>query len=239
MVHDFIGRVTVPYDKLTELFRDWSLISQQIWVYEHQADSTVKRTHCHVFVKGCERTPDGLKKLVSWKRLNVEKGNAGSSFKKYEKDPNDNVRVDKPELSSYRCLTYMSKGVVNTLKMCKGEFANEIAENSRLLWKEPEQKKTAIGSDNYYQLCMKIRESCTMEYVVNTVDDFGHPIMECKKVIRDFDEMYNKLMDVLDENGIRTSEYDIDRWILTIVRSDVRMGKGVRERMRKKYWDNV
>jgi hypothetical protein len=126
-MYAFLGRITKPYCDLSGMFLEWSKQCSSIWVYEHEADDKVSRTHCHLFIIGSERDADGLKKLNSWKNLKIDKGNKGSSFKTYNKI-NDLLND-----GWYSFLAYCSKG--NLLpKYANGENVNEIAEKSLANW---------------------------------------------------------------------------------------------------------
>jgi len=128
---------------------------------------------------------------------------------------------------------YMSKGRLDPKLSNDLETAN--------YWKSIgyDKKDKKISKDNYYDIAMKIKEKCSMDVVFQVKDSFGNPVIENVKCIRSFDNMWNVLMDTLKENKIRTSEHDLDRWVCTIVRDDVRMGNDMRERLRKKYLPNV
>lgn len=137
----FLGRISKSYSDLSGMFLEWSTQSDFIWVYEHEADDKVSRTHCHILIINSKRNSEDLKKLVSWKKMEIPKGNTGSSFKMYKK-----IYDFGHEGEWYKALTYYSKG--NLLpKFANGANADAIADRSRREW-ENVIKKTANANAN-------------------------------------------------------------------------------------------
>lgn len=131
MSHAFLGRISLRYDELSTMFIEWTKQCSQMWVYEHEADDKVSRTHCHILVIGSERDAEGLKKLSSWIKCNIPKGNSGSSFKKYNKIH------DFEHNGWFISLTYASKGCLQP-KLAHGENADAIANASFAHWEDRE-----------------------------------------------------------------------------------------------------
>lgn len=115
------------------MFFEWAKQSSFIWVYQHDADGKVSRTHCHILVINSERDSEGLKKLVSWKNLQIEKGNGGSSFKSYRK-----IYDFGHEGEWYQFLAYASEGKLEPM-YANGANAIAIASLSRDNWIEPKK----------------------------------------------------------------------------------------------------
>lgn len=147
----FLARITRPYGELSDLFNEWSTQCTRMWVYEHIADEKVSRTHCHVIISGSKRDFDNLKKLKSWHKLNIEKGNKGSSSKSYMKTNDPHIYFIVEDLGQtvlqekdywFECLKYASKGVVETLKFNYGPLSAEWAENSRKKWDPSREDKS-------------------------------------------------------------------------------------------------
>lgn len=98
-----------------------------MWVYQHDADEKVATTHCHIVVLDSERDAEGLKKLTSWKKLQL-KGNGGSSFKSYKK-----IYDLEHYMTWFECLKYASKGHLDP-RLIHGDNAQTIADESRSHW---------------------------------------------------------------------------------------------------------
>lgn len=120
MSHAFLGRITRPYSDISGLLISWSLECERMWVYEHEADEEVNRTHCHFLVVNCQKDFDTLKERKSWTNFGF-KGNKDSSFKHY--DPK----------YEYSKVTYMSKGNLDPVfskndngiaAECKGKYVD-------------------------------------------------------------------------------------------------------------------
>lgn len=139
MTHAFLGRISRSYSDISQLISCWAEQSEFMWVYQHDADDKVNTTHCHLFVIGSQRDAEGLKKLVSWKKMNFS-GNKDSSFKMYNKVFDI---VNNGEW--YNCLKYASKGVLDPVYI-KGASALEIATLSKSKWeiKEEQSKQDNI-----------------------------------------------------------------------------------------------
>lgn len=221
MSYAFLGRISKSYSDLSGMFLEWAEQCSSLWVYEHEADESVNRTHCHILALDSKRDADGLKKLVSWKASQIEKGNTGSSFKTY-----------KPELG-YQCLTYYSKGVLKPM-LCSGLQASDIAEDHRTKWVQHPSPQAQVKQKNkktkksHYDICEEIRNE--LHYVEKLT---AQGIWEYR--IKDFDEVRRLLYKKLDEYRIRTSEYDMDRWVFTIIRNDPTYGASAWERIKTKY----
>lgn len=141
MNYAFLGRISRPFSDISGLIIDWSKQCKQLWVYQHDADESVSRTHCHIFVIDSERDAEGLKKLVSWKSLKL-KGNADSSFKQYKK-----IHDITTEGKWYNALKYASKGHLQPV-YAHGDNANAIANESLAHWETADANANANANAN-------------------------------------------------------------------------------------------
>lgn len=170
------------------MFDSWAKQCTHLWVYEHEADEKVKRTHCHIFIMGSERDAEGLKKLVSWTKAKIPKGNSGSSFKMYNKTH------DIINEGWYAALAYASKGCLQP-KMAFGENADAIAALSQTKWQSPADatanaESTADANANVrksaritqYQIARMAQAQYMTEYTESFMVSEG--CMQVKKLVK-------------------------------------------------------
>lgn len=93
----FLGRISVSYEKLQDLFTSWAVGDAKLIVYEHEADDSVKRTHCHFLMLNSPKESEALRERKIWKDFQF-KGNKDYSFKTYS------------PIYELKSLTYFSKG---------------------------------------------------------------------------------------------------------------------------------
>jgi len=133
-MYAFLGRISRAYNDISGLLIEWSEQCEQFWVYQHDADDKIATTHCHIFALNSKRDAEGLKKLVSWKRMKFS-GNKDSSFKSYNKIH------DIEHQGWYDYIKYMSKGNLDPVYY-KGEHALEIATESKSHWENNSQEQS-------------------------------------------------------------------------------------------------
>lgn len=218
MANVICGRITRSFADVSGVFVSWAKQCDKYWVYEHEADEEVNRTHCHFLFEGSKASVKQVKERQIYEELKLERYD--HAYKAW--NPKQREQYG----------SYMTKGRLEPVYTNDKEQADK--------WKsEGFDKKKKISKDNYYELAMKIKEACSIDMVIDVKDQFGYIVAENRKCIKSFDDMWRMLMKTLDDNKIRTSEHDLDRWVCTIVRDDVRMGNDMRERLRKKYLPNV
>lgn len=158
-----------------------------MWVYEHEADEKVATTHCHLLIFGSERDAEGLKKLVSWTKSNIPKGNGGSSFKMYNKTYDI---LNAPNW--YKALSYASKGRLQP-KLAIGENADAIANESLANWREHETANVVESADGVANVRKSARVTqyqiarlAQAEYMSEFTESFmiSEGCMQVKKLIR-------------------------------------------------------
>lgn len=117
-------------------------------VYEHEADSGVSRTHCHILMEGCSVKDDQLRKSF-YATLPGEK-RKGNELWSWE---HKKWRLAHPnEQYSDEMLIYMSKGSVAP-KFTK-EYSPVLVEERRQQWVQPIPKAVESSKyDEYTELC--------------------------------------------------------------------------------------
>jgi len=216
MANVVAGRISRSFVDVSGVLMAWSKQATKYWVYEHEEDDEVSRTHVHFLFEGSTDT--------------IKKAKERHTYIALDLDRSDHAYKHKWEISkrdSYG--QYMTKGKLDPV------FTNDMEQAN--LWKTKgyDVKDNKVDKKDYYTLCERIKLMSSVEYVVDVKDSFGNVVIEQRKCIRSFDEMYDNLLNVLKENKVRTSEHDLDRWVCTIVRDDPRWGQDLRERLRRKY----
>lgn len=114
--HDVYGRITFSYNELASVFQH--LVRAQgskLIVYEHEADESVSRTHCHFISIGGDVSVDTIKN-------HVRRAIGGSTD--YKIDKGDWAFRDYDHNREQQCIAYMTKGVLepNFMKGWEPEF---------------------------------------------------------------------------------------------------------------------
>ena len=210
------GRITRSYVDISGIFTEWSKNSRVFVLYEHEADEEINRTHCHFVLWDNTDTVKKIKERNNYKQFKFARSD--HSWKELEWiDEKDPIKV---------CV-YMAKG---NLDAKATNLPSIMLDYFKQEWKQGKQKKK-----DYFDICMEIREQCTYECSIECRDEFGYPQIRLVRAMRNFDEVYNMLMVKLDEERVRTNEMDIERWLLTIMRNDSRLGDETRKRLKNKF----
>lgn len=212
----FCGRITRPYSDLSGVFSEWTKDCEYLFVYEHDADEKVNRTHCHLLLIGSKRDNKGIKNISSYKKLQL-KGNEDHSYKKY-----DNVYDKGHEGEWYEYVKYMTKGKLD-YKLAYGHNADVICENSKLKWVEPksvEDKVVKVDKEkkkDYWNVVLEVREQLTWV----EVSDLNSYITGSKKLVpkESYEQVYWLMVKSLEKHKIRAADYELKRWLHTIVRN--------------------
>lgn len=135
MSYAFLGRITRPYADISGVLLDIFKDVGYFWVYQHDADEKVNRTHCHFFTLQSQRDNKTIKNLKVYKELKF-KGNSDHAYKNYDS------KVDEGnEGEWYNVLKYYSKGTLEPV-YCHGARSAQIAEASRLKWEVQEKPQS-------------------------------------------------------------------------------------------------
>jgi len=132
-------RVSLPYMDLSGVIKTWADQCETLVVYEHVADSQVKKTHVHLLMVGIRVGVEQLKNLA---KRHIVPGK-GQAFWKWEsKTPPDESFI-----------TYMSKGKLAP-KFIKNISPAQI-EEWRLKWVDPAAKSNSSETGNVYIVSKK------------------------------------------------------------------------------------
>lgn len=140
MFHHAI-RITLPYECCRDIITKWANRSQQVVVYQHDADEEISKTHVHIGLSGCEVKAEALKRL--WPDA-PGKGNEFWSFKDWIEEESS---VSMTYRASYKYVTYMSKGKLSAVFV--KNFSDQQLETSRLAWVEPVKADKQQGSSEH------------------------------------------------------------------------------------------
>jgi hypothetical protein len=151
---NFAFRISSLYDAVSVAISELINMSQQVIIYQHEADEDVNRTHIHGLIMGCKRKEDTI-------RNKFFKGTYESSD--YELKTTYKDRKGKSWPVDEKYITYMSKGVLQPVY--NKNFAPELVEEYRRQWvhydkveeknsTEPKKKKV----ENAFTSCTQIIE---------------------------------------------------------------------------------
>lgn len=177
-------RITKPYSDVKDVIDLWATRSQEVAVYQHDADEEVKQTHVHMILLGCEVKEEQLKrdsKLPAG-------GNKLWSFKQQYEDVSGNkVPIDR------QFITYMSKGKLSPVFL--KNISQEEVESSRQKWVDPVKDDTA-KSDPLEPIIRDVVKYFK-NYVIDrpiSFDDYGHSVSRIEELLS---EVRTKTLKVL------------------------------------------
>lgn len=119
----YAPRVSITWAEFETCASVWAERCEAMAVYEHEADSSVSRTHCHILMLGCDVKAEQFKRIFrgALPGLNDRKGNDLWMWESKYGTPDDSF------------LKYMSKGRLRP-KYVK-TFSPELVEERRKQWK--------------------------------------------------------------------------------------------------------
>lgn len=190
---DYAVRITRTYDELGDSVKSIAQKCKQVIVYQHEGS----RLHCHLLLVECKVSTDTLKNYFK-KTLGV---------------------VDKSDWSFKVCneftnkyITYMSKGKYKP-SFVKG-FEENFIEERQKEWVEKKaativaaKKKSKV---EYWDIILDIRSQLTFK-------DTSH-IWQTTECEQSYEQIYDMLIKKLEENKIRAADFELKRWMHTIVR---------------------
>lgn len=229
---DYAIRIRRSYVALEQFSKYLNEVVTKWVIYEHPEEGNV---HIHGLLLGCSVSTDTLKNHVK-AALNVKTFDRNDwAFSTEFKEKPSNIVRKVSEETSPKFITYMTKGKYEP-KASKG-FTIEYLEERRKAWETHDNStkrqtpNKRVKKETHFDICMRIRERAKKRSaLIRTAD--GDIITA--EVFASFDNIWKLLMEELDNNKIRTSEYDMDRWLYTILRGDP-MGESVQSKYRQKY----
>lgn len=140
-MNSYAPRLSISYAEFEPVAPLWAEYAQQMAVYEHEADASVRRTHIHVLILGSSVKAEQLKRIFK-KTLPKYEASGGNDFWKWESKygtPNEGF------------LQYMPKGILRP-KYLKN-FSDESVEEWRKKWVDhtPSQE-SSTKYDEYEEL---------------------------------------------------------------------------------------
>lgn len=141
---NYAPRVAMAYQDISGVVSKWASLCQQVIVYEHEADSKVKKTHVHLLMLGSSVKEEALKRLFHKDIKGLKGGNDLWSWShKGCKDPD------------LQFITYMSKGRLHP--KFQQNISDEVVEDYRLKWSEPTTVTQAVKYDEYHEMLKDLK----------------------------------------------------------------------------------
>lgn len=216
MPYAYFGYLGKPYSDLSGVIDSWAAESEKLLVYEHGPDDGAGYVHCHLLIMGIKLDKKQLYKRKEFRNLGLDGKKKQFGFDVFQ--------------PGKKTIEYMSKGMYDPVYN-KG-FTDEEIKNAKDNGYVRNDDNDNDNKVNYYRIAKQIKHS--VEYVpCITRDDFGNMITGQR--IKSFDEVYDKLIKTLDKHEVRTNGFDLERWLLTILRDDPHWGVNYRENMRLKF----
>jgi len=206
-------RITLPYADLSGIIAIWAEETEQVAVYEHEADDKVSNTHCHILLLGCKVKEEALKR--KW----PEAPGSGNGFWKWKS------KYGTPDL---KFITYMSKGKLRP-KYLKNISPAQV-EELRTKWIEPTPKVAPSpakskekNTESHYEVILRIKS----EAIKNHGDWFTYQTRidnQCfgaefdQRVIVNHQAFFGFMCSELNKAKIRTSQNELERFYVTLMR---------------------
>lgn len=196
---------------------EWSQQCDYLFVYEHEADEKVNRTHCHLLCLASKRDNKGVKNISTYKKLKL-KGNEDHSYKTY-----DPIYDKEHQGEWYEYVKYMTKGTLQP-KLAFGHNADYICELSKSKWvdikapiKEESKEIKKEKKKDYWDVVLEVRAQLTWV----EVSDLNCYITGSKKIVpkESYEQIYWLMVKSLEKHKIRAADYELKRWLHTIVRN--------------------
>lgn len=205
-------------------------------VVEHEADEDVSRTHIHgVFMESSVTNTDNfknwIKKALAVKQFPKTDWAFSTTFKK------EGIQHAITENTYEDFIVYMLKGsltpsLTNISEQRINELRNQWVDyehHSKLSEKRLEGEKPS--KETQFQIIKRIRERAEKtERMVNT--DIG---VVYRPAFKSVDNVYKLLIEELESAGILAAEYQLDRWMCTILRVDDYYSSVIKSNICKKY----
>jgi len=157
-------RLAIPYVDISGLVQIWANECEQLIVYEHAADSKVKKTHCHLLMLGCRVKEEALKRML-YKELPQYKSLKGNALWSWVHE-----KWQKAQLGdSYNLamITYYSKGTLRP-KYVKN-IPDNIVEEHRAKWVNPPSIDVQ-SSDKYNEWEAICKDFFKEDYINMTIN---------------------------------------------------------------------
>lgn len=203
--------VRKPYTDASGLVMDLEKYGN-ILCGEHEPDDTDKMIHCHIMCD-TDKSAEAIRK-----RIVVHSLNGRGQYAIMEKTEKLREVYDV-----FKLAVYILKGKRETKRFCKG-YSDEFIEEAIKAWR-PQPVKADINLDKkdmkdtktHYQLIKEIyaKASKTTRIVR---DEFGNLVNE--NCIENSVATWHLMCRVLNENSIRTSSHELERFYVTLLRQD-------------------
>lgn len=194
---DYAIRITRTFDEMGTAIERIASKCKKCVVYQHEGS----RPHCHLLLVECQVSTDTLKNYLKAQLGVVDKSDW--SFKKCQEN------YDK-------YITYMSKGIHKW--SYQKEFEEKFLEEKRAEWKdkavESRSDTTAAkkkAKKDCWEIILEVRSQLSFK---DTLGTFGWATY-CEQTN---EQIYDIMIKKLEENKIRAADYELKRWLHTIVR---------------------
>ena len=220
----YAPRITLPWSDISGVAPIWAGHCKEIIVYQHDADLSVKATHCHFLMLECSIKAEQFKRL--FRKLYPDISGSGNGFWKWENKDWPNPTIDS--------ITYMHKAKYPYLY--KNNISDKIVENLQGLAFQPKlqnaetsatKKEKTETQMTHFELIEKLwiqlqsddkvtRQVCTSRGEIAR-EIFNHSLA------------FDALNRMLNRNKIRTSRNELERFYVTLLRQDASSTKKLKD----------
>lgn len=214
---------------------EWSNECESIIVYEHEQDSKVKKTHCHILMMSCQVKDEAFKRKFKKLYNTDRKGNDLWSW--------EHKNRANPDISM---ITYMSKGKLAPVfvKNISPSLVDELRQKWVVLTPASsvasDSKKSKDKSKEFYSICERVIEIARETHGVYenrlVESEFGSHSLMLQNVIVNPGKVYDILLQELKKNRIMTEVNQLTRFMTTILRDDMNTGEEIKKTVFKRLF---
>jgi len=211
-------------------FYDWAVsVSTSVLVGEHEADEQVKRTHCH-FMINANITDEGIRQQLKKRNL----GGRGKSCIMMQTQKAPRLPYDEEILSIYilkggKTIQHHSTMDHEMIQSLQAKWVHQKEDVS------PADKSDKTHWDLIQQIIIESKKIQGVWGAVLERGEFGEVINEEGITPQGRGVIFDIMVRVLNENKVRTSRNELERFYVSIVRHDYHS----RQLLRQSIMQNV
>jgi len=221
------GIIHRPFEDISGVIKLWGTKCQRVLAGQDDADKKVPRTHCHILIENPRVKKERFRRMLLDTCPTLGRGDHMIMEKTQE--------TREPYLCSHLS-RYCLKGKFDEYCFNQGFTAVQL-DKIVTSWKvdEPEEKTKKEKDESHYALCEKIYET-----IINyedtpanamTCPTWSYDVNTGEKSIKDFRRASWIMNTELNKAKVRTSQNELERFYVTILRMDKSCAKHILNNM--------
>lgn len=197
--------------------------AENYMICQHEADEEINRTHCHIMLEGVSVSDETIRKRI----MRAGAGGRGQ-YAILKKVKRGGAEYDRDKLG-----VYMLKG--DKEKYMAGTYPVSKIEEWVSAWVAPRSKQDEVevkeekGRDHWTLMNIIMDKSKEFWKESNVIDVYGCLVIEVRCTNKR--AVWDCMMRVLNENKVRLSFNELERFFLTIIRRDTDVSSKLYEKI--------